>query len=550
MTDARHPFAITTQLPPEFGYSKAFLAGSLPWELVESTTASTGGGRMSDNAIIKLVSELGDYTREDEDLAAREMQLKHLFSNHFDAPHIQFLLKFFVEGSPAITTKSEAIDALVTKGVPFIPWSILNEHLLYGAVKLKAKAKLPLLNWEPAYKAFCDANVKPPAPPPPPSDEAKSLRVAKIFDFWEKALVSHNAAVAPAKQVHFTDSDLQSFTGSQFSTSDSGKFRVSKTSSMAGDLRAKLDLLQPNLQERASKSARIKELQRELRDLDDDSDDGSKASRPSKKRRERRNSGSDSDSEQGVSALECFMKTMKDKIERRQYIDFASLSTTRLHEIKMLNSSSSKTTRIQANLSFRQFLSEADVKTLSEDLEAIFDGFLYHYLKMVSESHLPTPVKVVFDRIQWWQWVSSNFTGNPAAQVMYIKHFMVEHHMEEFWEPIAKNSYTLVAKCRDAFSTPLFSAPRPPKTPHSSRATPPGGPSLGGKGGRKSDYTAAQLVKLASFKSRFPDICLSRVIKGRNCPNEKRHTSCKYKHVCAWCASTSCRATCNLAEPF
>ena len=88
MTDAlmKHPFAITSKLPPEFGYSNAFASGTLNWELTESTTTSTGGGRMADDAVLKLVKELVSYTREDEDLVARQLQLKTLFSTIMTHP--------------------------------------------------------------------------------------------------------------------------------------------------------------------------------------------------------------------------------------------------------------------------------------------------------------------------------------------------------------------------------------------------------------------------------------------------------------------------------
>ena len=216
----------------------------------------------------------------------------------------------------------------------------------------------------------------------------------------------------------------------------------------------------------------------------------------------------------------------------------------------MLNSSSAKTTRMHAGLSFRQCLSEADVKVLSDDLAAIYDGFFFHYLQMVSESRLTTPVKVIFDRIRWWQWVASNFVGNPAAQVMYIKNFVVEYHTAESWELVAKNSYTLIARCRDACPIPTFLSAKPPQYPKSSSSPAPGNTSRGGKGGKGKTLTPAQIVKLASLKSRFPDICISRLIRDRSCHHDGKHTACKYKHVCAWCASASCRAMCSQTEPF
>ena len=152
------------------------------------------------------------------------------------------------------------------------------------------------------------------------------------------------------------------------------------------------------------------------------------------------------------------------------------------------------------------------MKPLSEDLGAIFDGFFFHYLEMINDSHLPTPVKTFFDRIKWWQWVSSNFVGNPAAHVMFVKHFMVEHHGDEFWEPVVRNCHTLVAKCKETCALPAPAAQRSPPTPRGSRPSAPGGSGKGGKGGKRNSYSPAQLAKLATLRSRFPGSCLSRVI--------------------------------------
>ena len=225
------------------------------------------------------------------------------------------------------------------------------------------------------------------------------------------------------------------------------------------------------------------DLKRQAREIEDENDGDSLSSSKKKLKRRNNSSGSDDDTDQGVSALENLMKSIKRKIENSEYIDFASISTSRLYEIKMLNATSSKTTRIHANITFRTTLSEADVKILSEDLGSIFDGFFFHYLEMVNESQLPTPVKTIFDRI-WWQWVSTNFVGNPAAQVMFIKHFMVEHHAEEFWEPAVKNCHTLVAKCKETCAFPAQATQRPPPPPRCSSSVAPKGSGKGGKGAR------------------------------------------------------------------
>ena len=123
------------------------------------------------------------------------------------------------------------------------------------------------------------------------------------------------------------------------------------------------------------------------------------SSKPSRRKKQRRESDSDSEPEQGLSALESFLRVVKRKIDNAEYIDFSSMSTSILAEIKMLNASSSKTSRISAGVTFHHSLSESDVKLFTDDLGQIFDGFFFHYLKMVNKSQLSCPVKILFDRI-------------------------------------------------------------------------------------------------------------------------------------------------------
>ena len=50
----------------------------------------------------------------------------------------------------------------------------------------------------------------------------------------------------------------------------------------------------------------------------------------------------------------------------------------------------------------------------------------------------------------------------------------------------------------------------------------------------------------ALHKDRFPGM---RVIRERNCRHVSKQSFCNYKHVCAWCHSTSCRASCSQLRP-
>ena len=156
----------------------------------------------------------------------------------------------------------------------------------------------------------------------------------------------------------------------------------------------------------------------------------------------------------------------------------------------MLNTSYHKKTSLQVGVIFHHSLSESDVQLFSEDLGEIFDGFLFHYLRLISESCLTSPLKIIFDRISWWQWVSSQFVGNPAAKVMFIKKFML-------WDPAARNCHSLVLRCKEACSPAPPAAARSPPTPRPQKTT-KGGSSAIGNGTKRAPpvpYTDAQKQK-------------------------------------------------------
>ena len=537
-----HPFSIMSKLSPEFGYSAAFLSGKLTCTLTDSSATSAGGGKRADAITRKEVQDLESSTMAGDDLENRQILLKKIFNGHYDGPRISFIASFFLgdAAKPGIS-KADAVELLVRANVPFIPWPILKDHLEQGAQRIALKSSLAKLSWDAEYKAYCTRvpfNKEEAATEDP---EAKSLKLAKAISFWQVGMATHNAK-PHSKKVTFTDTDVAGLSSSQFSFSNG---ETPHPTRVEGELRAKLLFVQDS-KRRDEQIKKAEELKRQAQEILDSVSEATP--KPSRKKKQRHDSDSDSDPEQGLNALEFFLRVLRLKIANAQYIDFASMSTSRLAEIKMLNASSSKSSRISAGITFHHSLSESDVRLFTDDLGQIFDGFFFHYLKMVNESQLECPVKTVFDRISWWQWVSSNFVGNPAANVMFIKRFMVEHHGAAFWEPIVKNCHTLVMQCKEACSPAHHATPRPSPTPR-----PQTKPSAGGKGGSGGNnrsphvpYTDAQRAKLATWRTKFPNTCLSRVVRGRLCPKENKN--CKFSHTCAWCASTTCRATCSSAE--
>ena len=130
---ANHPFVISTPLMPEFGYTKAFLEGELPWPFAESTSVSAGGGRSTDEAVRKLVLELQTATVEGEELEERQLLVKSMFAGHYDAPRVLFIAMLFLgDAVKSSTTKEKAIELLGDSNIPFIPWPNLRNHLEVG----------------------------------------------------------------------------------------------------------------------------------------------------------------------------------------------------------------------------------------------------------------------------------------------------------------------------------------------------------------------------------------------------------------------------------
>jgi hypothetical protein len=235
------------------------------------------------------------------------------------------------------------------------------------------------------------------------------------------------------------------------------------------------------------------------------------------------------------------------------YIDFATLSSERINKIKVLGSVPKKRQVITAGLIFSQALSEEDVEVLSDDLSEIRDGFFGLYLLLIGDSSLPKPKETTFDRIKWWSWLETNFRQNPAALVLFVHKFVLEHHKEPFWHPLLKSEATLVAECKaTTVRTPRAGAvapqakTRPAK--QSKQVKQKVAPGSLATSNSRVIYTAAQTAKLATWKAKFPNVCLSRMVKGKNCYKEQHNDTCKFSHVCAWCASPSCKAMCSQAE--
>ena len=261
----------------------------------------------------------------------------------------------------------------------------------------------------------------------------------------------------------------------------------------------------------------------------------------------------------GLLALDKFIKSMRMTIDKSLYIDFASMSKERLDQLQVLGVGSATQKRLSTSTVLVTSASEADVKILTHDYESISSGFLYSYIKLLSESAFPNAMDRVKDRLAWWQWLTDFFGQNKAATVKFIHAFMLKHHAAPFWMPVTEERCSMLAiQARDTcpVHTPSTihdsgsSRNREKKNSRDKKQSPsrvfPGPGTLTIHGG--VTFTASQTAKLVQWRSRFAGYCQSRMTKEYSCSREKRGMACKWKHECAWCHSPTCKATCAQAE--
>ena len=539
-----HPFAISSALDYDFGYTLEFLSGAVTW----NSLAASGGGRHPAASTLDKMRELCVLTRDGASIDDRQTVLASCWHQHYDAARIDFICRFLIGDdyikSPKLN-KTESVKMLVERNAPFIPFTILNEHLKRGLIKFGGKLVFPAVDWATCYAKFCkdvpfDSNALNESP-----SQMKNAKLALAVDYWKEAMSSHNMGAPAGKSLSLSDEEVAKLSGSQFSFSEHGTPKFHKPAPPNEQaLRAKLLAASASMTAKRDKIRQAEELERQAADLRDSLSVASHAS-PGKRKSEEEDESHHDD--QGTHALDIFLTTTKRKVECAEYIDFASMSASRLKEIKMLNCTSSKSSKIAAGLVLRHSLSEADVLILSDDFTQITDGFLFHYLKVVSESNLPDPLATIIDRLGWWQWMCHVFGTNFAAQVKFIKNFLVEHHGEPFWTPLVKLETNLVILCKE--QAPLPVSQKMVKKNHSGKAAGKGGGKTGnGNRPPRVVLSASQLKKIESWKTRFPNVCTSRMIRGRICGKEKTGGICKYLHTCAWCGSANCKADCAQAE--
>jgi hypothetical protein len=534
-----NPFVITI-MNRDFGCPAAFVNG----DPACSWSAKMKATRATDAAILLKATELLKAHRDGAKLRVRQDLLACLFDLQYNTPAILFWVNFACaqtvsESVSPIVLKKEAIAILVDENVPFIPWDVFHPFILemkewFGG---KEVPETPPVNWLPFYTKFMDehpfnANNQRPSGRNGGASSAASVaaREATIVN-WRVAFDDVKRPGLSDKQKKMFEDPVDDASVVARSDADAGTpARSPDEEAKRKQLLAKHAMTAAQaVVDAALKAANLK------RDRDEEFDDDN---RPLP----------------GLLALEKFISSMRTTIEQSRYIDFASMSKDRLDQLQVLGVGSASSKRLSSSTVLLTSASEADIKILHYDYEAIASGFLYTYINLLSEASFVDAMARVKDRLAWWQWLTGFFGANKPAAVKFIHSFMLKHCKAPFWLPVTEERCSMLAmQARDSCPMPMAAANHgasPQKGAQKSAKSPakvfPGPGTLTVNGG--VTFTASQTAKLVQWRARFPGYCQSRMTKEYTCSREKRGMSCKYKHDCAWCHSPTCKAACPQAE--
>ena len=535
-----HPF-ILLHMDESIGVPAAFANGELKW------TNLMTAGRSNDATILAKARELMNAHTNGAPLEVRKALLGKLFESQYNAPAVIFFYKYFrafveEDEEHPVTLKSQAIAALVDANVPFIPWDVFVMFIteMYDTFADVDEEDLPPLNLKTAYlKCMADHpfNASNVTPKRTASVAARKATVKSWQDAFEKEsqpglsqserdMLSDDVSVGRRAKVdegaHTTASELQA------------RRKALQAGIVRAELKLKHDKELLELNEELGKDGADHKSNKRHREYDELRDD-------------------DEQPNAGLLALDKFLKIMRTNIDLSRYIDFASMSKDRLDALKILGVNAASSKRLSSSTLLVTSATEADIKTLTHDFDAISSGFLFCYINLLSESSFTNAIERVKDRLAWWQWLIGFFGANKPAAVSFIQSFMMKHHKAPFWMPVTEERCSMMAiEAKDKCPLPIVvtnhgsSHQKSATKAQSPAKTMPGRGTLTTNGG--VTFSANQTAKLVLWRARFPGYCQSRMTKEYTCSREKRGLSCKYKHECAWCHLPTCKASCSQAE--
>ena len=468
--------------------------------------------KKAQDVIASKVEALLQAHDDGESIENRRVLLADCFNAQLTLPGASFYARFFLGDLwKESMTKAEVVQLLVEYNIPFMPKSIFRTYIAKLTERIVALTEseeldsLPLLDRAPDYARFLRAH-------PPPSDDGSvsdgesNSSTANANADWRKLSMSTSQKHVPANL------------GGSGEDDDADDHDSAKEKKLRDEL------------------LRQKRKKRRLED-------------------ERADDGSDDELSDGPGhqhAHSKFLARMRVVVAKGLYIDFASLAPDRMDQLKMLGANAKTSKRLTASTVLLTSASEADVKTLSNDFTAIAAGFLNGYIVLVSESPFRDAIARMKDRLGWWQWLTSFFGDNKAAAVKFITRFVVSHSAEPYWLPVAENQCTLMVMKALSDCAPAPSSSKKNVIDNGSAKSTHRGGGAPTKRAHKPPvvFTSQQLAKLEKWRERFPNVCCSRMCKDFVCRFEKRGATCRWKHVCVWCSSATCKASCAQAEKF
>ena len=524
------------------GVPAALANGTLKWSDQMMT------GRSNDATILAKARELMKAHANGAPLALRKALLTTLFERQYNAPAAVYFYYFFRDymdddADEEVVLKSHAITKLVDANVPFIPWDVFVMFIAEMEAKFTGVGEddLPPVDLLDVYLKFLAAHpfdVNNLTPSKTASLAARKATVATWTDAFEQD-----------SQPGLSQNDRDRL-ADDVSPDDECADSQASSLTTAPEILARRKALNASRARDALKTKQREEVRKLESDLLKDDDERKSSKRP-------RVDEFDEDDQpaSGLLALDKFLKIMRTNIDLSRYIDFASMSKDRLDALKILGVNAASSKRLSSSTLLVTSATEADIKTLTHDFEAISSGFLFCYINLLSESAFTDAIERVKDRLAWWQWLIGFFGANKPAAVSFIQSFMMKHHKAPFWMPVTEERCSMMAieakdKCPPHVGVANHGSAQQKgsKTAQSPAKTKPGRGTLTVHGGLT--FTPAQTAKLALWRARFPGHCQSRMTSQYTCSHEKRGLPCKYKHDCAWCHLATCKATCPSAEKF
>jgi hypothetical protein len=235
-------------------------------------------------------------------------------------------------------------------------------------------------------------------------------------------------------------------------------------------------------------------------------------------------------------------------IKRGSFIDFFAYTPARLDLLKQLGSSSKASSHLPGSNIWISTSAPAipDPALILRSKANLASGF-YFYLSRLNVSR--TKAHLSQDRVLWWSWLNTKFHDNDRALLYFACNFTLKHHASDHWAIDAENASHLYSDAKMSCSNDVHDSKN--SSGHKDRRD---GKKLvvkrhsSSSSTKASGWTPEQKKAVHALSAQCPPkTCLSRVIKGYTCGAIKKGISCKFLHVCGWCKSASCEASCAKA---